>query len=310
MSEEDRARLQYQLQSVYEALSKTRVLAGIFDQTWFYRIKQEIEKADLSEPFTSDAAFMFFMLSHPFRGIEWFESAQKLLEEGHPQDLERGQEIAIALFGRDPVRTFLPILEERLASLQALPFKQSEVANKLKELCATRFSQKFQNHAFELSVLGFFAKKEILTDIEVSVGNGGSKVDGEIKIDNRPILIEVTLTTQEILSRVPGPHTANPNTLIAQVFNKVHKKVGRGRQLGVAGGNPSILFLGRNPLGADRHFAQLGIERCFDDPTLNLSGIVISDSWKFLQTEFHELPHSRTPLSKLEIDKLRSLLDR
>jgi len=158
---------------------------------------------------------------------------------------------------------------------------------------------------FELSVLGFLAKEGVLTDIEVPVGNGQSTVDGEISIDGRPILVEVTFTSQELLPPAPGVHLVDGEALVKQVVAKLRKKVAGGRQLALVRGNPSLLFLGRNRLGADNLTSRWGIKECFGDPDFaKLSGVIVSDSWKLIGTELHPGLLPEIPLSTNEIEVL------
>jgi len=53
---------------------------------------------------------MFFQLDHPLRGVAWFEHAQDLVEQGRASELGEDQAFVYALFGRDPLKSFLPIL--------------------------------------------------------------------------------------------------------------------------------------------------------------------------------------------------------
>ena len=305
MPKEYRKDLHCRLGFVYEALSRTGFLTSIFDNDWYQKISQEIDRADLSHPFQSDSALMFFELDHPLRGIPWFEEAQQLIEQGREKELDEDRKFAIALLGLDPLRTFLPILDERLASYAKISFKEDEVSKKLKELYDNRFKPDFRNHVFELSVLGFFAKEGVLTDIEVPVGTEQSTVDGEIKLNGRPILVEVTFTSQEILSPGPGVRAVDVEPFVRQVTDKIKKKVADGRQLALSRGDPSILFLGRNSLGADKVTSRWGIEECFADPNFaKLSAVIVSDTWKLIGTEFYSGLKPEIPLSEGEIKAL------
>lgn len=306
MPDEYREDLRRRLLAVYNALSATTYLAKIFDQDWYQTILDEIEKADLSRPFQCDSALMFFEPDHPLRGVPWFEDLQRKVEQGRAEELDKDERIALAFLGLDPLKTFLPVLEERLACFASSQFKQTEVSTKLNELRANRFNPSFRNHMFEISVLGFFCKEGVLTDIEVPVGVGASTVDGEINVDGRSILVEITFTSQELLSSRPGVGAVDVDRLVQQVVDKIRKKVAQGKQLAVARGNPSLLFLGRNRLGADKVAARFGIAECFTDPVFAaLSGIVVSDSWKLIQTEFYIGSKPAVPLSSNEIEILK-----
>jgi len=305
MPEDDGQQLQQRLDSVFAALSRTTFLTKILDREWYETLSYQIGRVRPDAPFHCDSARMFFELDHPLRGVPWFEKAQDLFEQGQEDKLAREGRLAIAFFGMDPLRTFLPLLDDRLASFASLHFKEPEVSRKIKELHANRFKPNFRNHVFELSVLGFFALKGVLTDIEVPTSVGGSTVDGKISIDSRRILVEVTFTSQELLPTRPGVHAVNIKPLVKQIIYKIQKKVAGGRQLAVTMGIPSLLFLGRNWLGADRVTSRWGIQKCFSDPTFSqLSGIVVSDSWKLLTTEFHMAPNAATPLTSKEVEVL------
>ena len=305
MAEEYRKDLRRRLRSVYEALSKTTFLSKILDQEWYQTISKEIERADLSHPLQIDSALMFSELDHLLRGVPWFEEAQDLVMQGRGNELDKESKFALGWVGLDPLKTFLPTLDERLASFAQLAFNQNDVSRKLKELHANRFNPEFRNHVFELSVLGFCAKEGVLTAIEIPVGAGQGTVDGEISIDGRPILVEVTFTSQELLPPGPGSGAIDVNQFVSQVVDKIRKKVAEGRQLALVRRNPSILVLGRNRLGADKVTSRWGVNECFDDPDFaKLSGVVVSDTWKFLKTEFHIAPQPEVPLSDKEIETL------
>ncbi len=305
MPKEYRKDLHRRLNFVYEALSKTGYLSGIFDKEWYQKISKEIDRADLSRPFQSDSALMFFELDHPLREVPWFQEVQDLVRQGRDQELDEEQKFALGLVGLDPLQTFLPVLDERLAEFAKLSYKKDVVARKLKELYSYRFKPDFRNHIFELSVLGFFAKERVLSDIEIPVGSGESTIDGEIIIDGRPILVEVTFTSQEILSPAPGVRGVGVERLVRQVIYKIRKKVADGRQLALSRGNPSILFLGRNRLGADKITSRWGTKECFDDPNFaKLSAVIVSDTWKLIGTEFYSGPQPEVPLSEGEVNAL------
>jgi len=310
MTEEYRQDLHRRLRFVYEALSKTTFLNKIFDQEWYQTISKEIERADLSHPLQIDSALMFSELDHPLRGVPWFEEAQDLLMQGNVEQLDPDATFLLACWGLDPLKTFLPTLDERLAGFAKVPFKRDEVSRKVNELHANRFNPEFRNHVFELSVLGFFAKEGVLTDIEVAVGAGQGTVDGEISIDGRPILVEVTFTSQVLLPAGAGVYFGDANQLVNQVVGKIRRKVAEGRQLALVRGDPSILILGRNRLGADKITSRWGVKECFADPDFaKLSAVVVSDTWKLLRTQFHIAPQPNIPLSDREIETLGRWFD-
>lgn len=301
-----RVDLHRRLDTVYEAVSRTDVLASILDRKWYETIWGEIDKADLSGPFHSESAVMLFELDHFLRGVQWFEQAQTAWLNGRAEDLGDDQARVLGIAGLDPLKTFLPVFEERLACFSRIPFRRPDVATKLKELRDNRFRHKFRNCAFELSVLGFLAKQGVLTDIEVEMDHEtGTSVDGQINIDGRPILAEATLATKDLLSCEPGIHYGNWQDEVDQVLVKTRKKVADGRQLALARGIPCILFLALNPLAADTTIAKLVIHDCFENKEFaKLSGVVLSDSWKLFRAEFHDGPKAEVPLSVKETETL------
>lgn len=305
-SEQYRDSLRRRLSSVHEALSQTEILSRIFDKEWYQEILNHIEKADLSATFRCDAAFMFFTLDHHLRGVPWFEKAQRLLEGGEFERLDEHDRFALGVFGRDPIRAFLPILEQRLSAFAQLPFKQKAVSQKLNELRANRFNRfHFFSHVFEISTLGFFAGEGVLTDIDVPVNGGPSTVDGEIHLDGRPILVEITLATKELLSAEPGVHFGDVESMVDQVVSKVRKKVAEGRQLALARGVPSLLVIGLNPLGSDKITSKWGVDECFANPDFaKLAAIILSSDWKLHRTQLRVAAQPDFPLSSTEVSVL------
>src|SRR5262249_32492529 len=156
---------------------------------------------------------------------------------------------------------------------------------KLKQLRDLRFSMSFRNYMFEMLVLGFFATQGLLTDIEISVGNSESTVDATIELDNRPIYVEVTYTSQEILNRPTqavevGAYSLEP--MINQVLKKIMAKVNSAKQLALVKGAPALLVVGRNFYGADDIATHAAVQRCFQSRAFeNLSGFLSSANWHF-----------------------------
>ena len=147
----------------------------------------------------------------------------------------------------------------------------------------------------------------MLDVIEVPVGTQGSCIDGLIKIDNRSVFTEVTLTSQEILSPFPGVHVASTEDLYNQVLHKIRKKVTDSRQIALVQSSPSLLIIGRNPRGTDQTMSELVIKDCFDNPEFHkLSGIIVSDSWKFLKAQFYKGTNPEIEFSSKEIEQIKS----
>jgi hypothetical protein len=297
------------LDSIFEVISKTTHLARILDSEWYKRIKDEIATASLVPHFVCDSALMFFELRHWLRGDPTFEAGQKLLFQGKIEEANDEQKRALWLFGPDPLRTLLPLLEERLAAFSALPFKQKEIQGKLKQLREHRFSVNFRNYMFEMLALGFFAVQGLLTDIEIPVGDGESTVDAAIKIDDRPIYVEVTYTSQEILPRPTqevevGWYSLQP--MIDQVVSKTVAKVNNAKQLALINDAPTILIVGRNFLGADDIATKQAVQFCSNE-FRNLSGFISSANWHFSKIEFFPSLNATVSLTEKEKQKILGL---
>lgn len=304
-----RQNLLTRLDRVYPALSKMSELSKIFDKEWYDILKEEIKKTyceDLKGGFRSDKGFMFFMLGSSVHSQSWYQEILNMIEAEKENELTDNQKFVFACFGTDPVRSFLPKFEERLKAfaLRRINGKEQEVTRKLKELRDNRFSRKFREFGFEVGVLGFFALKGVLTGIEISDGQGGT-IDGQISLDSRSILIEITHTSEEILSIESEAHAEDVNRLVNQTAGKIRKKVADGRQLATASGIPCVLFLARNPLGADEITSKWGVDKCFSHPDFaKLSGVVFSDTWSLVETEFHVASNPEICLNQDEIEIL------
>jgi len=295
--------LHQQLDEICKALSETAILSYILDPEWCDRIRLEIEKYREDTVFSSTSALIFLQLKHPFRGVPWFEKAQSTLLSGGINELDKDEKLAIGFMGLDPLKVYLPIWDERLTALSKLSSIRDKVEMKLNQLRSSRFTPEFRNHFFEVLVLGFFALNGVLTDIDTEE----TMVDGVIDIDNREMLLEVTFTSQELLLDTPGVHAGDVNALLDQVIHKITKKVADGRQLALAQGVPTILVFGLNRLGADDVIFKIGMEACFEDLRFSkLSGVILSDSWKFIGTRFYQSNRSQIPLSGKEFNLLKS----
>lgn len=171
------------------------------------------------------------------------------------------------------------MLDRRLKAFSELPIKVKQVRNKLGELRATRSHASFKANTL---------------------------VDGVIEIDSRSILVEATNTVQRVIPDFVGVFSVDPDIEIDQVIKKVRKKVADGRQLAVASGRPTVLFLARTHLGADRMSARIALRECFASPEYSaLSGVVVADSWKLYVTEWHQSTAPDVPLSSREGEQLK-----
>lgn len=292
-----------ELSAVRVAVERTSTLRSILDSSWFGKLEAEITLGPVDAVLQSDKAGIFNTFRHPLRGVKWFEEGQQQFLSGRLSDLSSGQALAIASFGVDPLIAFLPKLDARLASLSNISFKQDVVRAKFNLLRATREDLSFRNHLFEVSVLADLALKSVLTDIE----DPSTVVDAVIEIEGRPILIEATNTTQEFLPGFTGAFFVNVDREVNQVVDKLHKKVAEGRQIARAGSRPAVLFLALNRRGADSQSAEDAIRQCFSDSDFaSLSGIVVADSWRFLNTRWYTGVRPDAPLTPAESEQLES----
>ena len=294
-----------QLTAIREAVGKTTLLSSILDETWFEALEKEMANSSTTGVSAVDPSGFFDSLCHPLRGVPWFETVQERFLAGRVDEIDTDGRLALAMCGVDPVRTLLPLFDRRLKVVAELPFKQNVVETKIKQLRATRSQEDFKNHLFEINVLGDLVLKGVLRDIEESE----TKVDGVIDLAGRPIFIEATNTTQEVIPRFTGSTrvmAVDTDCQIKQIVKKLRKKIAEGRQLALAKGSPTLLFLALTPYGADRRLAEIMVNECFrTDEFAALSGVVLSDSWKFQITSWHPGVKPDTPLTEVEKGKLR-----
>jgi hypothetical protein len=142
------------------AIAATAVLRTILDDDWFDTIEKAI-KAAASSP--ADPTGILYDFCHPLRGVDWCERNQTLALAGRLNEVSEDGQFAIALAGLDPLRTMLPVIENRLVAFNALWFKPDVVRVKVNELRAAKFAPAFKNHLFELSVLGDLAMRGVLS---------------------------------------------------------------------------------------------------------------------------------------------------
>lgn len=267
--DEYRKDLLVQLDTIFSNVSSLKYLSQILDTAWHDTIREEIKNSDLEPVFKSNKAYIFFELT------AWLGGADRI--------------------------------EKRLDAYFERAFNPQILRDKFSLLITNRFSTSFFNYLFEIQALGAFAIHSMLDEIEVPIGTQGSSIDGLIKIGNRPIYTEVTLTSQEILSPLPGSHVASTNDLYDQVLKKIRKKVTDSRQIALVNNSPSLLIIGRNSRGADKIMSEIVIKDCFDNPEFaKLSGIIVSDSWKFLSTQFYEGTNPEIEFSSKEIEHIKT----
>jgi hypothetical protein len=289
------------LSALRGAVAGTTVLRSILDDEWFDTIKKAIRSDSPSHTIPADPTGFLYDFCHPLRGVGWFERDQGLALAGRLQEVSEDGQFAIALAGLDPIWTMLPVIENRLSAFAALPFKQETVKVKLGELGAARLAPAFKNHLFELNVLGDLAVKGVLVDIQDSATGG----DGAIRIEGRDILVEATNTVQRVIPEFTGAFFGSPDVEIDQVVKKVRKKVADGRQLALANGKPTILFLARTRLGASRESADSALAECFRSPSFSaLSGVVLADTYRLHVTSWRLGVAPDVPLTEKEAAQL------
>jgi len=230
----------------------------------------------------------------------WFETVETAIQSDSPSHTIPADPTGL-LYDFWHLRTMLPVIEQRLAAVVALPLKADKVKVKLNELHSARHAPSFKNHLFELNVLGDLALRGVLVDIEDSA----TGVDGAIRIDGRDILVEATNTLQRVIPEVNGVFFGSPDVEIDQVIKKVRKKVAEGRQLARASGEPTILFLARTFMGASRESADAALRECFRLPDFAaLSGVVLSDSYRLHVTSWRPGASPDVPLTDRENEQI------
>lgn len=264
-----------EFKAIREAVGKTTLLSSIFDEPWFKEVRPKIEDSPL--PGMRAATPFFHGLPHP-------------------------------LLDTDNFNTVLTLLDRRLKVFAELPFRQEEVNAKIKLLRKRRSEEDFPNHFFEINVLGDLAHKDTLRDIEVLPDDekSPSSVDGVIYLHEREIFIEVT---RQVVPRFTGARmmTIDTEGQIKKVVRKLREKIAKGRQLALAKGSPTLLFLARTYYGADRLLAEIAINECFRaNEFAGLSGVVLADSWKFQMTSWHPGVTPDISLTEAEEGKLRN----
>jgi len=291
-----RVDLKSQLDALEDTLSRTHVLCTILDDEWSRVVRDSINHAQKISSVKVIELLQNF--SHVLRGSSWFEEDQSQVLSGNTENFSKEQKVIVGLFGLDPLKTVIPELDRRFCALTSLPFKKNKIKDKFNQLRSNRFKKNFNNHMFEVSVLGFFALKGVLEDIEPEDTN----VDGVINIDNRKILIEATYTSQEVLSKTPGIRFEAFEPLIDQVIYKIQKKVENGRQLDLVDNSPTLLAIGLNRYGANDIIARMGLEEYFKDgKVVNLSGVVLSNSWEFMKNSFGQGNTPSVPFTRKEL---------
>lgn len=283
------------------AVATTTILRSILDDDWFDTIERAIRSDSPSHTIPADPTGFLYDFCHPLRGRDWFERDQELVLAGRLREVDENGQFAIAFAGLDPIKTMLPVIERRLAAFAALRFKPETVKVKLNELRAAKMAPAFKNHLFELNVLGDLALRGVLVDID----DDATGVDGTIRIDGRNILVEATNTVQRAIPDFTEVFCGSPDVEIDQVAEKVRKKVADCRQLALANGKPTVLFLARTRLGASRESADSALAECFRSPSFSaLSGVVLSDTYRLHATSWRPGGAPDVPLTDKEAAQL------
>jgi len=280
-----------------KAVTATPVLASVLDESWFKVAESHLYSCPTPGFLRVDPSGFLLSINHPLRGVDWFEADQNLFLNGRVEEIDANGRLVLRLLGADPLRTFVPLLESRLAAFNALPFKPGTVKLKLAQLRSSRNDPSFKNHLFEIAVLGDLALKGVLTDIEEDM----TAVDGVINVGGREILVEATNTTQEVIPDFTGVIALDPDIQVDQVLRKIRKKVAESRQLALAGGKPTVLFLALTHRGADSVAAKIAIQECFRVAAFGaLSGVVVADNWRLQATTWHAAVAPDVPLHERE----------
>ena len=289
------------LNAVRKAVSLTTVLKSVLDDDWFETVERAILTDSPSHTIPADPTGFLYDFCHPLRGVDWFERDQEIVLAGRGVEISEDSRFALAFAGLDPLKTILPVIENRLGAIAILPFKPQIVKVKLDELRASKTSPAFKNHLFELNVLGDLALRRVLVDIEDSA----TGVDGVIRIDGRDVLVEATNTVQRVIPEFTGVFFGRPDIEIDQVVKKVRKKVADGRQIARANGKPTILFLARTRMGAGREEADIALHECFRSPTFSaLSGVVLADTYRLHVTSWRPGVTPDVPLTEAEAARI------
>lgn len=289
------------LEALSEGIAKSVTLKSILDVDWVQSIEKAIKADSPSHTIPADPTGLLYDFCHPLRGVDWFERDQAQILNGRADEVGEDGRLSMALVGLDPIRTILPVIDERLTAFAALPFKAATVKMKLDELRSARNAPAFKNHLFELNVLGDLAIRRVLVDVE----DTATGVDGAIRLDGRDILVEATNTAQRVIPEFTGVFFGNPDVEIDQVVKKVRKKVADGRQLARANGKPTILFMARTHMGAGRHAADAALAECFRSADFaSLSGVVLADSYRLHVTSWRPGTAADSPFTAKEAETL------
>jgi hypothetical protein len=112
-----------QLEALRKAVAGTSMLASVLDDSWFKGAETRLWSPSTSGILGVDPTGLLLSINHPLRGIAWFEADQAFFQGGRGEEIDADGRLALRLFGVDPLRTFIPLLEARLEALQTLPFK-------------------------------------------------------------------------------------------------------------------------------------------------------------------------------------------
>jgi hypothetical protein len=121
------------------------------------------------------------------------------------------------------------------------------------------------------------------------------------------VYVEATHTKQELFPRAAGFFSVSSSWIVDSVRLKIDKKIAHGKQIAKITDAPAMLFLGLNGNGPGQFEAGLAVQELFKAPEgSKLSGVVLSDSWKLLGTEFWVNRGAAHRLSTVEVERLGS----
>jgi hypothetical protein len=188
--------------------------------------------------------------------------------------------------------------------------KKKVFRNKLKQLSNNNPSV-VMGALLEFYSCGRFVTDEKLEDIDVKVSpesGSDSNVDAIIKIDNRKILVEVTLISKSFLEVEPEMiRTLDPAKIMKQIENKILEKTESGKQLAIATG-PTILIIGL-PSDYNDIYTSM-IEELFDTREIKkISAIIINPGFFFDKGCVFYNPNANYPILRSEQNYLNQKFD-
>jgi hypothetical protein len=253
------------------------LLKDIFDQSWVEQVGSEIDQFCKQNRNTKPTPSFHSPESAFF--LKFFRDKDRLLE-----------------------------LDRIVHKIDEVTKKKKVLRNKLKDLFS-KDSSTVMGALFELYSCGRFVIDEKLEDIDVNVKPGsGSNVDAMIRIDERRILVEVTLVSKSLFQVIPGmPWTLDLAKIMKQIENKILEKTESGKQLAIATG-PTILIIGL-PSEYNDIYTSL-IEELLDTRKIKkISAIIINPGFFFDKGCVFYNPNPDPPILRSEQNYLNQKFD-